>query len=278
MSEPKVVSLAQGTEPGPLDIAQITQGLGANRLATTIHYFPEIASTNSYAKERAESGAGEGELVVAESQSHGRGRLGRRWESPPFANLYVSIVLRPKLAPAHVAQITLMAAVALAEVVEGFVPQKPAIKWPNDILIGGKKLAGILSEAACSAERVEYVILGIGVNLNYACSAMPEELRRRATSVLEAAGRPVQRESFLQRLIQGIERCYGELEQAGFDAMAARWESYFAWRGRRVRVELLDQVTTGTATGIDRDGALVIVDDRGAPQRILAGDVILAEN
>ncbi len=118
MSEPKVVSSAQGTEPGPLDIAQITQGLGANRLATTIHYFPEIGSTNSYAKERAESGAGEGELVVAESQSQGRGRLGRRWESPPFANLYVSILLRPKLSPAHAAQITLMAAVALAEVVE----------------------------------------------------------------------------------------------------------------------------------------------------------------
>ena len=278
MSDPKVVSSAQDTEPGPLDIAQITQGLGASRLATIIHYFPEIGSTNNYAKERAESGAGEGEVVVAESQSQGRGRLGRRWESPPFANLYVSILLRPKLSPAHVAQITLMAAVALAEVVEGFVPQKPAIKWPNDILIGGKKLAGILSEAACSAERVEYVILGIGVNLNYACSAMPEEIRRRATSVLEAAGRPVQRESFLQRLIQGIERCYGELEQAGFDALAARWESYFAWRGRRVRVELLDQVTTGTARGIDRDGALIIVDDGGVAHRILAGDVILAEN
>ena len=278
MSEPTVVSSAQDTEPGPLDIAQITQGLGGNRLGTTIHYFPEIDSTNSYARERAESGASEGEVVVAESQSQGRGRLGRRWESPPFANLYVSILLRPKLSPAHVAQITLMAAVALAEVVERFVPQKPAIKWPNDILIGGKKLAGILTEAACSAERVEYVILGIGVNLNYACSAMPEEIRRRATSVLEAGGRPVQRESFLQRLIQGVERCYGELEQAGFDALAARWESYFAWRGRRVRVELLDQVTTGTANGIDRDGALVIVDDHGVPQRILAGDVILAEN
>jgi len=277
MSEP-VVSSAQHIEPSPLDIAWITRGLGANRLGTTIHYFPEISSTNSYARARAESGASEGEVVVAEYQSQGRGRMGRRWESPPFANLYVSILLRPKLSPAHLAQITLMAAVALAEVVEEFVPEKPAIKWPNDILIGGKKLAGILSEAACSAERVEYVILGIGVNLNYACSAMPEELRRRATSVLEAAGRPVQRESFLQRLIQGIERCYGELEQAGFDALAARWESYFAWRGRRVRVELLDQVTTGTARGIDRDGALVIVDDGGIAHRILAGDVILVEN
>ena len=278
MSEPKVVSSAQGAASSALDIAQITYDLRASRLANVIHYFPEIGSTNSYAKERAESGAGEGEVVVAESQSQGRGRLGRRWESPPFANLYVSILLRPKLSPAHVAQITLMAAVALAEVVESFVPHKPAIKWPNDILIDGKKVAGILTEAACSGERVEYVILGIGVNLNYACAAMPEEIRRRATSVLEAAGRPVQRESFLQRLIQGVERCYGELEQAGFDALAARWESYFTWRGRRLRVELLDQVTTGTATGIDRDGALVIIDDGGIAQRILAGDVILAEN
>jgi BirA family biotin operon repressor/biotin-[acetyl-CoA-carboxylase] ligase len=171
-----------------------------------------------------------------------------------------------------------MAAVALAEVVEEFVPERPAIKWPNDILIGGKKLAGILTEAACKAEGVEYAILGIGVNLNYASAAMPEEIRRRATSVLEVAGRPVQRERFLQRLIHSIERCYGELEQAGFDSLAARWESYFAWRGRRVRVELLDQVTSGTAKGIDREGALVILDDGGSAQRILAGDVILVEN
>jgi BirA family biotin operon repressor/biotin-[acetyl-CoA-carboxylase] ligase len=278
MSEPKTDSLAPGAEFAALDVALLQQRLGVSRFGKTIHYFHEIGSTNNYARERAELGAAEGEVVVAESQSHGRGRLARRWESPPFANLYLSILLRPKLSPAHAAQITLMAAVALAEVVEEFVPERPAIKWPNDILIGGKKLAGILTEAACSAERVEYVILGIGVNVNYASAAMPEEIRRRATSVLEMAGRPVQRESFLQRLIQGIERCYGELEQAGFDALAARWESYFAWRGRRVRVELLDQVTTGTAKGIDRDGALVIVDDGGSAQRILAGDVILVEN
>jgi BirA family biotin operon repressor/biotin-[acetyl-CoA-carboxylase] ligase len=278
MSEPEMDSSAPGAGFAALDVARLQQGLGAGRFGKTIHYFHEIGSTNSYARERAELGAAEGEVVVAESQSHGRGRLGRRWESPPFANLYVSILLRPKLSPAHAAQITLMAAVALAEVVEEFVPERPAIKWPNDILIGGKKLAGILTEAACKAEGVEYAILGIGVNLNYASAAMPEEIRRRATSVLEVAGRPVQRERFLQRLIHSIERCYGELEQAGFDSLAARWESYFAWRGRRVRVELLDQVTSGTAKGIDREGALVILDDGGSAQRILAGDVILVEN
>ena len=122
------------------------------------------------------------------------------------------------------------------------------------------------------------MILGLGVNLNYASDAMPEELRRRATSLLEVTSKPVQRESFLQRLLQGIERCYGDLEQAGFDALARRWQSYFAWRGRRLRIELLDQVTFGTAQGIDRDGALVLVDESGNEQRILAGDVIPLEN
>jgi BirA family biotin operon repressor/biotin-[acetyl-CoA-carboxylase] ligase len=187
-------------------------------------------------------------------------------------------LLRPKLSPAHAAQITLMAAVALADVVDGYLPGRVAIKWPNDILIGKKKLAGILTEASCDAERVNYVILGIGVNLNYPIAAMPEEIRQRATSLLEVTGRPIVREEFLQRLIQGVERCYAELEQAGFEALASRWKSYFAWRGQRVRVELLDQVTTGIAQGIDRDGALVLVDDQGIAQRIVAGDVIPLES
>jgi len=172
----------------------------------------------------------------------------------------------------------LMAAVALADVVEAYVPGRAAIKWPNDILVGGKKLAGILTEASCDAERVHYVILGIGVNVNYPVAAMPEAIRERATSLMQVTGAALSRESFLQRLIQGVERCYGELEQAGFDALAPRWQSYFAWRGKRVRVELLDQVTIGIAKGIDKDGALVIVDEGGIEQRILAGDVIPLEN
>jgi BirA family biotin operon repressor/biotin-[acetyl-CoA-carboxylase] ligase len=178
----------------------------------------------------------------------------------------------------HAPQITLMAAVALAEVVDSFIPQSPAIKWPNDILVNGKKLAGILTEAACASERIEYVILGIGVNLNYAIDSMPEEIRERATSVLELTRQNIDRESFLQRLIQGLDRCYGELEEGGFDVLAPRWEGYFGWRGRRVRVELFDQIMSGRAKGIDRDGALIIVDDHGAEQKVIAGDVIPLEN
>lgn len=281
MTNMKVVSavaIQDFIEPAALDVQLVQQGLSESRIGTPLHYFREIGSTNSHARELAEAGAAEGTVVIAESQSQGRGRLGRRWESPAFTNLYLSILLRPNLAPAHAAQITLMAAVALADAVDAYVPGQAAIKWPNDILIGKKKLAGILTEASCDAERVHHVILGIGINLNYAADAMPEEIRRRATSLLEITGKPVHRESFLQGLLQGIERCYGELERAGFAALAQRWQSYFAWRGRRVRVELLDQVTIGTAKGIDRDGALMLVDDHGIEQRILAGDVIPLEN
>ena len=108
----------------------------------------------------AEHGAAEGDFVIAEAQTHGRGRLGRRWESPPGVNLYFSVILRPRLVPVHAPQITLMAAVALAETIVPLIEQAPVIKWPNDILVNGRKLAGVLSEAACNPERIDYVIWG----------------------------------------------------------------------------------------------------------------------
>jgi BirA family biotin operon repressor/biotin-[acetyl-CoA-carboxylase] ligase len=261
-----------------LDLDRLQESLGTQRLSGRVHYFAETDSTNARARQLAENSAAEGEIVIAESQTQGRGRLGRRWESPPFANLYFSVLLRPRLAPSHAPQITLMAAVALAEAVDSFIPQTPTIKWPNDILVDGKKLAGILTEAACSAERVDYVILGLGVNVNYSIDAMPEPIRERATSILELTQQNVSRESLLRRLIQGLDRCYGELERSGFDALAQRWQAYFGWRGRRVQVGLLGQVSSGCAKGIDRDGALLIVDDDGVEQRVVAGDVTLLES
>jgi BirA family biotin operon repressor/biotin-[acetyl-CoA-carboxylase] ligase len=256
---------------------ELRRGLAVKRLGGTFHYFSELASTNSYARQLADNGAAEGEMVIAESQSQGRGRLGRRWQSPPLVNLYFSVILRPKLAPANAPQITLTAAVALAETVASFIAQPATIKWPNDILVAGKKLAGILTEASCDSERLHYVILGIGVNLNYAVGQMPQEIRARAISIAHLTGKPVHRESFLRRLIQDLDRCYGELEQSGFAALARRWQAHFSLRDRRVRVELLGQIITGWARGIDRDGALLVEDDNGVLQRVIAGDVIPLE-
>ena len=266
----------------PLRIAlcldELSQGLALKRLGGQLHYFPEIDSTNSFARQLADNGAREGEIVIAETQTHGRGRLGRRWQSPPFTNLYFSVILRPQLLPANAPQITLMAAVALAETVAALITQGVAIKWPNDILVEGKKLAGILTEAACDPERLQYVLLGIGVNLNYRIDTMPEEIRRRATSLAELTGNMVSREGFFRRLIHALDRCYGELEEVGFARLAPRWEAHFELRGKQVRVESFDQSITGTALGIDQDGALLIEDPQGARQRVLAGDVIPVGN
>jgi BirA family biotin operon repressor/biotin-[acetyl-CoA-carboxylase] ligase len=261
-------------ENNPLSLDEIQGALGTKRLGTKFHYFQEIDSTNSHARRLAETGAPEGEVVIAEHQSDGRGRLGRSWVSPPFSNLYCSLVLRPALATAHAPQITLMAAVALADTIASFVADRPAIKWPNDILIDGKKLAGILTESACDAKRIEFVILGIGVNLNFPRERMPETIRDRATSLMEVAGNTLSRELFLRRLIQDLDRCYGTLGDLGFAAIAPRWEAYFALRGRRVRVEMVDETLSGTATGIDGDGALLLEAEDGVLHRVLAGDVI----
>ncbi len=257
-----------------LRLDKIAVGWDGRRLGVKLHYYFEIDSTNKRARELAEKGALEGEIVIAEQQNRGRGRLGRTWISPPFINLYLSIILRPKLVPADAAQITLMAAVALADTVACFTPDPPSIKWPNDILLDGKKVAGILTESSITAERVNYVILGIGVNLNFPAALMPDMIRERATSVIECAGNPIDREAFLGRLIHDLDRCYGILGEAGFEAIAPRWEAHFNFHGKRVRIEMGDEALVGIAKGMDRDGALIVECEDGQCHRVLAGDVI----
>jgi BirA family transcriptional regulator, biotin operon repressor / biotin---[acetyl-CoA-carboxylase] ligase len=255
----------------PLDVGSVRDGLAAQRLGTEFHYFAEIDSTNTYARRLAENGGRDGELVIAESQTAGRGRLGRHWVSPPNINLYFSFILRPNLPPARAPQISLMAAVALAETLQSFLPVLPIIKWPNDIIVNGRKLAGILTEMSCVSERVDFVILGIGLNVNYPLHLMPEEIRQRATSIFAECRKETRREDLLRRLIQDLDRCYGEIERIGFAGLARRWEAYFGFSGQRVRIELLDQVMFGTAKGIDQGGALLLEDDHGKLQRVIAG-------
>jgi BirA family transcriptional regulator, biotin operon repressor / biotin---[acetyl-CoA-carboxylase] ligase len=270
--------LAEIPVAAPLDAVLLRQLVSPRRLGGKLHYFSQIGSTNSHARELAENGAAEGEIVVAEAQTQGRGRLSRRWESPPFANLYLSVILRPHLPPRRAPQLTLTAAVSLAETVASFLPNPPAIKWPNDILIDGRKVAGILTEAACDAARIEYVILGIGLNVNYRRDAMPEELRERATSLADATGEYVPRERLFARLIHDLDRCYGELEEAGFESLRPRWKAYFGLRGRKVCVEHNGQRIFGRAIDIDSEGGLIVEDDRGESRTIVAGDVIPVES
>src|SRR5262249_14539510 len=236
---------------------EIGKQLASARLGKKIHYFAELDSTNRLAYKLAAEGAVEGEVVLAETQTRGKGRLGRSWFSPPGLNLYLSIILRPNLSPSNAPQLTLVSAVALAETVQPILGARPAIKWPNDILAGGKKLAGILTESSVDSERLHFVVVGIGVNLNMPADLLPEEIRDRATSLLALTNQLVDRTAFAGELIQSLDRCYGELEQRGFPHIAARWESFFELKGRKVKVEMGDRIVSGIAKGIDRDGALL---------------------
>ncbi|MGH7928834.1 MAG: biotin--[acetyl-CoA-carboxylase] ligase, partial [Candidatus Binatia bacterium] len=167
--------------------------------------------------------------------------------------------------------------VALSDAVSSFSPVPPSINWPNDIMAGSKKLAGVLTEAVSDSRQIEFVILGIGVNVNYALESMPPEIRELATSLSILASQSISREDFLRRLIQDLDRCYAILQEEGFAVLAPQWDARFGLRGRSVRVVMTDGAIAGRAVGIDADG-LLILEGTGGRQRIVAGDVIPVED
>jgi BirA family biotin operon repressor/biotin-[acetyl-CoA-carboxylase] ligase len=212
-------------------------------------------------------------VVIADAQTAGRGRFARVWHSPPGENLYYSAILRPPIAPRAAPPLTLVAAVATAEAVarEGGIPE---LKWPNDLLLDGRKVAGILCEMACSntpPERIEHVVLGIGVNLN--SRAFPPELAARATSIALAVGRPVDRAAFAAALSDALERWYDTFIAEGPAPIIARWKSFARLFGRTITVDSGRERVTGVATDLDADGALTLKAPDGRVHRVVAGEI-----
>ncbi len=246
---------------------------GVEWIGKVIHHFHALDSTNGTAYQLALEGAEEGEVVVAESQKKGRGRLGREWFSPPYLNLYLSVVLRPKLPPHQIPLITLMAAVAAAEAIHDFSGLLPSIKWPNDILIRERKVAGLLNEIQSEMDRIHFVILGIGVNLNMDVQMLPGEIQRKATSLRQEVGREVSRTAFLRTLLRELERWYAIFLAEGGEAILKAWRAWARITGRRVSVSSLGEILTGIAVDVDSDGALILQMDNGVTKRVVAGDV-----
>jgi len=238
-----------------------------------IRWLAETDSTQRVARELGRAGVPEGTVVIAEAQTAGRGRLGRTWHSPRGVNLYCSIVLRPPLSPAAVPQVALVAGVAAAAALAETPGLAPRLKWPNDVLIDGRKVAGILTEMEAEVERVHHVILGIGVNLNAPRAAFPPELRERATSLFLATGRRVDRAAVTGRLLAALEARYGRFLEGGFEAVRAEWESYSCLTGTDVRVASAEGEMAGRVLGLDTDGALMLARPDGTSTRIVAGEV-----
>jgi BirA family biotin operon repressor/biotin-[acetyl-CoA-carboxylase] ligase len=225
------------------------------------------SSTNDIAFNLADAGVSEGTLVVAETQTSGRGRMGRTWHSPPGAGLYVSIVLRPRDA----ALITLAAGVALAEGVSASTGLAPTVKWPNDLVIGKRKLAGVLAESAAEGATLRFVILGFGLNLRPA--AYPPDLANRVTSIEGELNRPVDRALVLAEILAAMAARYDQLQHGRFDAILTAWrQRATGLRGSPVEWDSAAGVQRGRAADIDDSGALV-VNVNGRTERLVAGEV-----
>jgi BirA family transcriptional regulator, biotin operon repressor / biotin---[acetyl-CoA-carboxylase] ligase len=259
--------------PDRLMQAEVVSGLRTRWLGRKVHHFEVLDSTNSTAYRLAMEGAGEGEVVIAEMQQKGKGRLGREWFSPAFLNLYLSVILRPRIPPQQASLITLMAAVAVSEAIEKTSGLHPTIKWPNDVLMGTRKMAGLLNEIHSETDRVHFVILGIGVNVNVDSETMPEEIRMRATSLKEETGRAVSRKAFLQSLFMEMEQWYSAFLKEGGSPILQAWAQRARIEGKAVQVSSFDETLTGTAMGIDPYGALILRTGTGEQKRVVAGDV-----
>jgi BirA family transcriptional regulator, biotin operon repressor / biotin---[acetyl-CoA-carboxylase] ligase len=259
----------------PLSPAEIARHLATKRIGRVIHHFDSIDSTNRHAMELARRGAAEGEVVVAETQTAGRGRLGRSFFSPRGLSFYGSIILRPEIPPARAPQITLVAGIAVAEAVEKHAGTRPGLKWPNDVRLGPMKVAGILTEMESEANRVLHVVCGPGINLNVPSADFPPELRTIATSVLASTGRSVDRATFAADLFGSFEHLYDEFLSRGFVCLRERWEAYSVLNGEWVSVEGTGETLEGRVLGIDEEGALRLEGRQGRITRAIAGDVTL---
>ena len=238
-----------------------------------IHYFKTLDSTNSTAYQLALNGAREGEVVIAESQEKGRGRLGRHWISPPLLNLYLSVILRPPIPPHQASLITLLAAVATADAIEKTSGLKPSIKWPNDLLLGKRKVAGLLNEIHSETDHIHFVILGMGVNLNMDEKLLPWELQTKATSLKKEMGRPISRKEFVCHLLNELEQWYEIFLKKGGAPVLKAWKDRARIEGKRVKVTSFGDVLRGRAVDVDSDGALILQTKGGVQKRIVAGDI-----
>jgi len=261
--------------PTKIRVGQLQDGLRTKRLGRSVLFSCEVGSTNEWAKELATYGAQEGTVVIAETQTRGRGRLGRGWVSP-IGGLWFSLILRPNLRPVEAAKLTFVAGLAVAKVLREMFGLKVETKWPNDVLVNGKKICGILTEMNTTGETVNFVVVGVGVNANFDVEKVfPEELIRVTTSLENELGRKVRLEKLFTGLLETIENLYELYIRKGFNPILEEWKGYAGFLGRRVEVTSPTEKLSGLALDVDRDGALVIRLKDERIRRVFVGDVSL---
>jgi BirA family biotin operon repressor/biotin-[acetyl-CoA-carboxylase] ligase len=257
--------------PDKLLPEEVLQGLKTRFLRGPVHHFETLDSTNDFAKELASREAPEGTVVVAETQTGGRGRLGREWNSPPGVGLYVSLVLRPMLPPMELPQITLTTAVAVVRAIRRVTGVAPGIKWPNDLLVNGKKLGGILTEMETESDRIRHVVIGLGLNVNN--PDFPPELAETATSLSQAVGGTLSRVDLLKAWLEEFEALYERFLNQGFPEILAEWKRHTVTLGRAVTVRQGPREISGQAVDVAPDGTLLIYTPGGEIVRVTSGEI-----
>jgi BirA family biotin operon repressor/biotin-[acetyl-CoA-carboxylase] ligase len=262
-------------QPARLNVPQLIGGITTKAMGRKLHVLDEVDSTMTAAHALVAQGAPEGTLVIAEAQTAGRGRMGRHWHSPKGKGIWMSLVLTPKIPVYFTPQLTLLAAVALCRSIRKVCQIDIGIKWPNDLLIQGKKVSGILLETSGEDERVKYVIAGVGISANILTQDYPEELRSVATSLAIETGTEVSRESIIIAFLEEFEGLYELYHERGFAPIRLLWEALSVSLHRPIRVQTADGWKEGVAEAIDDHGALTVSLPTGEKHRLFSGDVEL---
>jgi BirA family biotin operon repressor/biotin-[acetyl-CoA-carboxylase] ligase len=262
-------------KPAKLSEAELINGLTTKVMGRKLHIYEEVDSTQSAAHALVGLGASEGTLVIAEEQTAGRGRMGRKWHSPRGKGIWMSLVLTPKIPLFYTPQLTLLTAVAVCRSIHKLCRVDIGIKWPNDLLIGGKKVCGILLEISGEDERLKYVIAGIGISVNLKLQDYPEELLNVATSLAIESGSEVNRAAVIHAFLQEFEDLYELYHEQGFAPIRLLWEAHSVSLHRPIRVQTPKGPIEGFAESIDETGALTVTTVSGERHRVFSGDVEL---
>lgn len=258
-------------EPDKMSQQEINEKLKTLYIGRPTVVLDSVDSTNEEIKRRAKQGEKQGLTVVSDEQTLGKGRLGRVWQSPKGTSIYESILLRPELAPSQVPCITLVAGLALCNTINSIAECNAKIKWPNDIIIGSKKLCGILTEMTIEDNTVSFAVVGMGINANN--RSFPDEIKHKATSLYLEKGIAFSRAELVAKLAENFEQAYNEFIMGGFEAIKDEYVSLCATIGRRVSAHRSNEEICGTAADIAADGGLIIQTDSGNTEYISTGEV-----
>nr|WP_149474087.1 biotin--[acetyl-CoA-carboxylase] ligase [Oceanobacillus polygoni] len=259
--------------PDKLSSNTLKWGLDTAWLGKTILHHPTVDSTQAIGHQAAREGGPHGTIIVADEQTGGRGRMNRSWHSAKGKGMWLSIILRPKILPNHAAQLTLLTATVLADVLDKYDSVKPFIKWPNDILINEKKAAGILTEMQAEQDQIQYILIGIGLNVNQTRDDLHEDIQSKATSLRIESGNELSIKNLIQELLIAFEASFDKYMEQGFLPIKKKWESYGFKIGEEIAIKTFKDYWRAPFHGISEDGALCTETEEGKPISLYSAEI-----